>query len=451
MSLIVQCVNNRQLEILMEKESSYTNENLKDHIKTFEEILRQVRETGAVVSEDDIVCALLNSLPDSFSIIVTVLENLPEESLNVDVVKEELRDKVDRRRLQPNSDKSGDKTSVAFTAKQKFNEKSTIQNHYHNNQQYSRVENQNYLGIFMNYRRPNRFASQPRHPGNRRNQNQMYKHSNYMEAANKDIICIVSESKRDFEEDREEHDLKFFVDSGCTDHLVKDDIAKNGGFINATGVGNIKAVSYFAKKKTKCEIKNVLHVPELRRNLLSVKKLEMNRMTVKFENGEVKLLNKIGDCFGSGKRDKLYEIEFKVEKFGCYETEIKNEELTTWHQRLGHIGYTTLEKLIKRKVVEEPDDSEISKFQQEVEEDKLEGVSDGYKQGYNSKTNRQLPIRFNDYELYLAYEAFTDGNQDLEAYADSVWANEEDRKSISGYMYKWKGKQFYGQRRSNIV
>ncbi|KAF2890940.1 hypothetical protein ILUMI_15233 [Ignelater luminosus] len=322
MSLIVQCVNDGQLEILMEKESSYSmwkalcnvyekkglagqlglrkkllnlkmkeNENLEDHIKTFEEILRQLRETGAVVSEDDIVCALLNSLPDSFSTIVTVLENLPEESLNVDVIKGKLRDEVERR-LQPNSDKSGDKTSVAFTAKQKFNgncnlcgkyghkarycynrfggrEKSTIQNHYHNNQQYPRVENQNCLGRFVNYQRPNR------------------SHSNYMEADNKDKVCFVSENKHDLEEDKEEHDLKFFVDSGCTDHLVKDDsyfschvplkksikiaVTKNGGFINAIGVGDIKAVSYSAKKKTECEIKNVLHVSELRRNLLSVK------------------------------------------------------------------------------------------------------------------------------------------------------------------------------------
>ncbi|KAF2879964.1 hypothetical protein ILUMI_26209 [Ignelater luminosus] len=425
----------------MEKESSYSmwkalcNVYEKKRLagqshQTFEEILRQLRETGAVVSEDD-----------------KFLGNLSEESLNVDVIKGKLRDEVERR-LQPNSDKSGDKTSVAFTAKQKFNgncnscgkyghkarycynrfggrEKSTIQNHYHNNEQYSRVENQNYPGRFMNYQRPNRFASQPRH----------------------------SKSKRDFEEDRKEHELKFFVDSGCTDHLVKDD-TKNGGFINAIGVGNIKAVSYFAKKKTECEIKNVLHVPELRRNLLSVKKLKMNGMTVKLENGEVKLLNKNGDCFGSGKRDKLYEIEFKVGKLGCYETEIENEELTTWHQRLWSIERNKVivsrnEKFNEREFpylkevsvikqgenIIEPDDSEITKFQQEVEEDKLEGVPDGYNQEYNSKRNRQLPIRFNDYELYLAYEAFTDGNQSLEA----DWANEEGRKSISGYMYKWNG------------
>ncbi|KAF2899352.1 hypothetical protein ILUMI_06823 [Ignelater luminosus] len=32
-----------------------------------------------------------------------------------------------------------------------------------------------------------------------------------------------------------------------------------------------------------------------------------------------------------------------------------------------------------------------------------------------------------------------DDNQGLEAYSDSDWANEEDRKSISGYMYKWNG------------
>ncbi|KAF2897897.1 hypothetical protein ILUMI_08278 [Ignelater luminosus] len=184
-----------------------------DHIKTFAPI------TGAAISRDDILCALLNNLPDLFLTIVTVLENLPEESSNADVAKGKLRDKMERRGLRPNSDKSGERQVV---------------------------ENQNYPGRFMNYRRPNGFASQSRQIGNRQNQNQ---HSNYMEAHNKDKVCFVSESKRDFEENREEHDLKFFMDSDCTDHLVKDDsyfssyvplkksikiaVAKNGGFINA--------------------------------------------------------------------------------------------------------------------------------------------------------------------------------------------------------------------------
>ncbi|KAK9659694.1 hypothetical protein QE152_g41626, partial [Popillia japonica] len=57
-------------------------------------------------------------------------------------------------------------------------------------------------------------------------------------------------------------------------------------------MGNIMVVSTVENKKVDCTIKNVLYVPNLRRNLLSVKKLEMSNIKVTFENARVKLIDK---------------------------------------------------------------------------------------------------------------------------------------------------------------
>ena len=42
-----------------------------------------------------------------------------------------------------------------------------------------------------------------------------------------------------------------------------------------------------------------------------------------------------------------------------------------------------------------------------------------------------------DYELIYGTGVGTDGS--LEAYIDSNWANDDDRRSVSGYVYKWNG------------
>lgn len=59
-------------------------------------------------------------------------------------------------------------------------------------------------------------------------------------------------------------------------------------------------------------MQNVLYVPDFRRNLLSVKKLEMLDFRLLFEKGSVKILGKNNDILGTGYRDNLYEISFKV-------------------------------------------------------------------------------------------------------------------------------------------
>lgn len=116
-------------------------------------------------------------------------------------------------------------------------------------------------------------------------------------------VCFVGYRSENFNVVNSD-DIKFFMDSRCTDHLVnkkkyffdlimlkepiKISITKNKDYLLAIGVGNIKVTSVVDCKGTKCTIKNILFVPTLRKNLLPVKRLNMAEIKVIFENGKVK-------------------------------------------------------------------------------------------------------------------------------------------------------------------
>jgi len=82
----------------------------------------------------------------------------------------------------------------------------------------------------------------------------------------------------------------------------------------------------------KCTIKNVLYVSNLRRNLLSVKKLKMHDIKLVIEKGKVQLFNG-KDIIGIEVRNNLYEISFKVVRNECLNIEAENEETRLWHKR----------------------------------------------------------------------------------------------------------------------
>ena len=91
----------------------------------------------------------------------------------------------------------------------------------------------------------------------------------------------------------------------------------------------------------------------MRRNLLSVKKLEMCNIKVIFENGKVKLFSG-KNLIGTETRNNLYEIlvYFKVLRNKCLNIEVEDEKTKLWHKRYGHISYANLKKLIDYEMVD---------------------------------------------------------------------------------------------------
>lgn len=78
----------RELLSLKMKET----DNLENHLLKFEKILRELKSVGANMEEEDIICQLLLSLPDTYEPIVTALETMKAEELTMEFVKGRLLD-----------------------------------------------------------------------------------------------------------------------------------------------------------------------------------------------------------------------------------------------------------------------------------------------------------------------------------------------------------------------
>jgi len=103
-------------------------------------------------------------------------------------------------------------------------------------------------------------------------------------------------------EDHSKEDINWFLDSGATEHLinskipprnvkklehsVKIKVAKSGTYLEAKLKGEIKVISIVKGKEIEVTIKDVLSIPGLCYNLLSVRKLEMNGFSTIFENSQ---------------------------------------------------------------------------------------------------------------------------------------------------------------------
>ena len=127
----------------------------------------------------------------------------------------------------------------------------------------------------------------------------------------------------------------------------------DGRTVEAMGEGTVKVSVYRGKLHT-LSMKNVLHVPELSCNLMSVRQITDRRFHITFKNDRCQIKSVGGVIVGSGiKRGNLYVMEGRSER-----PEVLGEanvvtvsDRNLWHRRLCHIGDTALDELASDKAV----------------------------------------------------------------------------------------------------
>lgn len=162
------------------------------------------------------------------------------------------------------------------------------------------------------------------------------KHSNEEKNASSAISFVVGNTRQE----------QFIVDSGATSHMCSNEkyftslkpssgsikCASKSAILEIKGVGNIIGKT---SNGTEITLNEVLYVPELNGQLISVRKIESANYAVVFKNEKV-FLEKGRNCFIFGKRDSngQYVSDFIPNK----ETVLVSEENDNylWHRRLGH-------------------------------------------------------------------------------------------------------------------
>ncbi|UYV84146.1 hypothetical protein LAZ67_X001314 [Cordylochernes scorpioides] len=127
------------------------------------------------------------------------------------------------------------------------------------------------------------------------------------------------------------------------------------GITEAKGYGNIFFQTSIHNASIEIKLNNVLYVPNVRRNLLSVSKIEENGTRVTFRNMVARVFNPEnriiveatnvnGLNIVKGKTLNSSKTAFNSER-----DHFQNNSLKTWHQRLCHIDSNTIEKMARRE------------------------------------------------------------------------------------------------------
>jgi hypothetical protein len=158
------------------------------------------------------------------------------------------------------------------------------------------------------------------------------------------------------------------VDSGASSHMCssKDqfqNIAQNDQVLNLAnhsftkirGTGNVKIKVSNENNLRSVNLNNVMYVPDLRSNLLSVGKITDKGSTLIFENNKVYILDKDGKEIMIGqKRNHLYYVREILDKKGetaAASMNISRTKIQEWHEKFGHINEQQLKELARSNEV----------------------------------------------------------------------------------------------------
>ncbi|KAF2885036.1 hypothetical protein ILUMI_21152 [Ignelater luminosus] len=128
-------------------------------------------------------------------------------------------------------------------------------------------------------------------------------------------------------------------------------VAKCDEAITALKAGNIRGYLVVNGKMVKCTIKNVLFVPNLQHNLISITRLERSGLKTVFENSKA-VIYKRSKIVGVAKRQHcLYELEIYLDMKTANANLSLHEKGDLWHKRCGHIGNESLQKIINLDMI----------------------------------------------------------------------------------------------------
>ncbi|KAJ8737027.1 hypothetical protein PYW07_000298 [Mythimna separata] len=116
----------------------------------------------------------------------------------------------------------------------------------------------------------------------------------------------------------------------CYQPKVKEIIVANKTIMPVECSGDLQITTHVGGNSFDINVNNVLYVPNLTTNLLSVSRIISNGNRVEFNQHGCLIYNSQNDCIGEAKL-----------KNGVYRLNVVN----TWHRRLGHINSTDLNKL----------------------------------------------------------------------------------------------------------
>ena len=315
-------------------------ESVQEHIRKLTELFEELAVIGDPMKEEDQVVHLLASLPDSFNVLVTALES------NADVPKMEVVTERLLHEERKQQDKRSSSPSKALSVSRQKKGPRCFHcgkpGHFRRDCRQLKAENE----------------KSKLHKGNKSGKNQasIGQHSR----CESDVLVVEQALQAGAAEN-------WIVDSGATCHMCHDKklfselqllekptevTLGDGHTLKGIGHGTVTVtMNQHDGSTSECRLLNVLYVPSLSYNLLSVSKAAENGKTTEFDKEGCKLLSPSGRIIARAHRlGSLYYLDCRVINRANV-SQNKSDQIVLWHRRFGHLSKRGLQTLAREGMV----------------------------------------------------------------------------------------------------
>ena len=307
--------------------------NLEEHLNKMIDWYNQLVAIWEDMNESFLIGIIFCGLPESYNSLINVLESKAPNELTLSVVKGKLLDEYHRRvNCSAQSSTMGD--TALKTKSNNFRKK----------------EDSTKLSDCYFCKKKGHLKKDCWKYKNWKEQKEKV---NKTEDTNNDDFCFSAHADKS-------DSGAWFIDSGATSHMTSDkkffntlDTNKKNNVtvadgkvieVEGTGTGSIKCINNLNEERT-VTIKDVLYVPDLHGNLLSVKKITDNGFKTVFNETECNITKNNIIVATAESIGNLYRL--KDHKALLAQSQHKENCIHSWHRKLGHRDPEAIRRIVK--------------------------------------------------------------------------------------------------------
>ena len=327
-------------------------DSVQEHVRRMTEIFEELSVIDAPVSDEDKVVHLLASLPDSFGMLVTALEANSETVPKLELVTERLLH--EEQKLKKKDEAAGD-DQKALAAKRRLKSRTC---HFCGKPGHIKRDCWK-LAELQAVKEAGKKGNRHKHTANKVTIKQKDREVS-SDSDNEALVvgyALAATSKK-----------LWIVDSGATCHMCNDKTLfseltilrkpqevslGDGHVLEAIAEGTVSLQMLLPeRRKQRCSLKKVLWIPNLSHNLLSVSRASEAGKTVTFDDSGCEITNTDGKCIATASKiGDLYFLNLSKNQQSLNMITEKNKE-RLWHRRYGHLSEQGLQKLAKKRLVD---------------------------------------------------------------------------------------------------
>lgn len=341
-------------------------ESVQEHVKTMVETFNELSIVGDAITDEDRVVYLLASLPESFNTLVTALESNPSVPAMEIVIERLIHEE---RKLKDRGMPNESVSDRALATKQKMESRGPK---CYGCQRYGHIRRN--CPENMHHQAERRY-SEHRLPV-KKGKNVVHLTQDEQESGcdSETVVGLVTCHVLSAVESNEVN--SWIVDSGATCHICNNKQSflefhsskrpqhvtlGDGHSLSATGTGNVVIELLLGNNKTRqCHLSDVLYVPELSYNLLSVSKATEAGKRVEFHSTDCQIVDQEGKVVAVGlRKGNLYYLscqQKRMEQAHMSDAQLNGRSKEfIWHKRFGHLNEKSLRILASQQLVDDFD------------------------------------------------------------------------------------------------